>query len=83
MTQLTMTGSDWQTEILRRFVRVEDVPVPARYVVSAGDKHAGARGCAIAIISLQGAGGYTVVLRLDDGRLLALDPMRLLPEHVR
>lgn len=78
-----MTTKEVILDILRRFVRVEEVPVPARYVVSAGDKHAGARGCAIAIISLQGAGGYTVVLQLDDGRLLALDPMRLLPEHVR
>jgi hypothetical protein len=65
---------------LARFVRVEETPNGARWLVGAGDKRAGLRGRAIAIVSLKHAGGYEVVLQLDNGKLDSFAPYQLLPE---
>jgi len=66
--------------VLARFVAVEAMPEPTRYVVGHGCKLAGSRGTAVAVIRLKRSSGYEIVMKLDDGRLESFDPMRLFLE---
>lgn len=63
-----------------RFVLYTPITDGQRYVVASGDKRAGRRGTAVAILGLRHASGYEVILRMDDGKQDSFAPMSLMPE---
>lgn len=69
-----------QAELIRRFVDVELVEDGPRYVVGAGDSRMGARGTLIAVVRLRHAGGYELILHLDNGKLDSFTNTQLYPE---
>ncbi|MBN3507183.1 hypothetical protein [Burkholderia cenocepacia] len=76
----TPTETIRQAELMRRFIDVELVENGPRYVVGAGDSRTGARGTLIAVVRLRHAGGYELILQLDNGKLDSFSSMQLYPE---
>lgn len=66
---------------LSKLVRFEETPDGARWIVGGGDRRAGLRGKCIGIVSLRHAGGYEVVLQLDNGKVDSFNPWQLFPEE--
>lgn len=67
-------------ELVARFVYVQLIEDGQRWTVGPGDRRTGQRGKAVAIIGLRHAGGYEVVLHLDNGKFDSFAPMQLFPE---
>ena len=66
---------------VRRFVQVNEFSEPyPRYVVGSGNSRVGQRGAAIATIGLKHAGGYEILMHMDNGRIESFAPMQLFPE---
>lgn len=69
---------------LSRFISVQTFPEPyQRYAVASGDARMGQTGLAIASIGLKHAGGYEIVLHLDNGKQDSFNPLQLFPIRER
>lgn len=66
---------------LNRLVDFHPAPHSTRYVVVEGSKRDGTAGVILGTIALRHAGGYEVVLQLDNGRIDTFGPHGLRPER--
>lgn len=74
--------SPQQAAVALRFVDWTELPEPLPVRISHGCSLAGQRGVQIGVLSIQGAHDYAVIVHLDNGRTVALSPMRIYPERV-
>lgn len=65
---------------LNRLVDFHPAPHSTRYVVVEGSKRDGLAGLMLGTIALRHAGGYEVVLQLDNGRVESFGAHGLRPE---
>lgn len=63
-----------------RFVRAEETPNGAYWIVAGTGKNSGQRGKAIAILALKNSpSAYEIVLQMDSGKLESFPPFSLRP----